>query len=40
MNSHLFKYNISENEYNKKVINDIIYDEKKAYCKYIKRLYF
>ena len=29
MNSHLFKYNISENEYNKKVINDIIYDEKK-----------
>ena len=29
LNNHLKKYNLSENEYNKKIINDIIYDEKK-----------
>ena len=29
LNNHLKKYNFSENEYNKKIINDIIYDEKK-----------
>ena len=40
MNSHLFKYNISENEYNKKVINDIIYDEKKHIVSILKDYIF
>ena len=40
MNNHLLKYNISENEYNKKVINDIIYDEKKHIVSILKDYIF
>ena len=40
MNNHLLKYNISVNEYNKKVINDIIYDEKKHIVSILKDYIF